>query len=568
VIWGSLKFPWFTRLVRKFAIQGAIAALIIFWSIPSALVGTIANIDYLTNLLPFLDWMENLPGIIMAVISGVLPAAGLAILMSFVPTLIRFLSRQSGVPSVARAELFMQNANFCFQVVQVFLVTTLTSAASAVVSQIINDPLSIKNLLAQNLPKASNFYISYFLLQGLVLSTGAMVQPMGYVVYKLTRAFFDSTPRKIYQRWSSLTHLSWGTVFPTFTNMAVIAITYSCIAPLILGFAYFGLFLVYHAYRYNLLFVYDCDIDTKGLVYPRALQQLLTDIYLAEVCLIGLFAIEGAVGPLVMMALSLVVISLGHIALNEALGPLLEGLPKSLNEEEVVEAEEDDAYDNMSTASGGGNIIQRAIRVAGRVSRKAPSKLPGKKNEASCSHNTSFLGSTSNSFGVTSPLRTGTESSTTVNCIPNQKQCATEPTSSLEQKRPSTRRGGPIRVETRRLDMSPEKLITAPRVSVCRFLEWFFKPNIYANPIFLSKKIRQDHPDPYDEKVINDAYFPPSVRSPHPLLWIPRDEGGVSSHEVRGTTQNGIINMTDDECHLNDKNKIIWDKMGMRPPIY
>lgn len=131
-------------------------------------------------------------------------------------------ARQSGVPSTAKVELFTQNAHFCFQVVQVFLVTTITSAASAATSQIIKNPLSAKDLLAKNLPKATNFYISYFLFQGLMLSSGAVVQVIAFLLFKFFRAFFDSTPRKLYSRWAALTGVWWGTVFPVFTNMTVI----------------------------------------------------------------------------------------------------------------------------------------------------------------------------------------------------------------------------------------------------------------------------------------------------------------------------------------------------------
>ncbi len=52
----------------------------------------------------------------------------------------------------------------------------------------------------------------------------------------------------------------------------MIAITYGAIAPLVLGFAAIGLYLFYFAYRYNLLYVSNADIDTKGMIYPRALQ--------------------------------------------------------------------------------------------------------------------------------------------------------------------------------------------------------------------------------------------------------------------------------------------------------
>lgn len=109
-------------------------------------------------------------------------------------------------------------------------------------------------------------------------------------------------------------------------------------APLVLAFAGLGLWLFYFAYRYNLLFVYNANVDTKGLVYPRALQQLFVGIYLAELVLIGLFAIKagnkGAIGPLILMIILLAFTALYQLSLNAALSPLLKYLPKSLDAEE------------------------------------------------------------------------------------------------------------------------------------------------------------------------------------------------------------------------------------------
>lgn len=131
--------------------------------------------------------------------------------------------------------------------------------------------------------------------------------------------------------------------------ISCLALTYSCIAPLILGFAFVGLYLVYQAYRYNLLFVYDLQVDTKGLVYPRALQHLMTGIYLAVICMIGLFAIRGAVGPLILMVLFLILFVLAHISLNEAMAPLMTFLPRSLEtEEEDLQAKQETEYLEMT----------------------------------------------------------------------------------------------------------------------------------------------------------------------------------------------------------------------------
>ncbi|EEP81198.1 conserved hypothetical protein [Uncinocarpus reesii 1704] len=474
VIWPALQYSWWQRIVRKFLVQGFITVLIIFWSIPSAFVGSISNITYLANLLPFLKFIDSLPAIVKGAISGVLPTVALALLMALVPIFLRWCARQSGLPSTAQVELFTQNAHFVFQVVQVFLVTTITSAASAATSQIIKDPLSAKDLLANNLPKASNFYISYFLFQGLILSSAAVMQVITFLVFKLLRVLFDKTPRKLYQRWAALAGLSWGTVFPVFTNMVVIAITYSCIAPLILGFSAFGLYLVYQAYRYNLLFVYDSIVDTKGLIYPRALQQVLTGIYLAEICMIGLFAVREAIGPLILMAIFTILTILAHISLNDALAPLLSALPRTLDNE--CDAEEE---------------------ILEGIDRGFPS---GSAND------------------------------------PEKGEFRTE--------KPHTECSG------RRVRM---------RKAFLRLMTWLLHPSAYADYTSLRRKVRQDPGISYDPNIDDNAYHPPWVTAPTPLLWVPRDIGGISRQEVLLTRT--VVPITDEEAYLDEKNKVVWDKL-------
>lgn len=150
----------------------------------------------------------------------------------------------------------MQNWYFIFLVIQVFLVTTITSAASAAATQIIKEPMSIANLLAENLPKASNFYISYMLLQvnhisslaqrrysqrppvqGLSVSSSIVLQFAALILYKILGFFLDNTPRKKWQRWASLGDPGIGSLFPFYTNFCVIGLAYSITAPLVLFFA-------------------------------------------------------------------------------------------------------------------------------------------------------------------------------------------------------------------------------------------------------------------------------------------------------------------------------------------
>lgn len=132
------------------------------------------------------------------------------------------MAKFGGAPSLAAVELTTQNFYFAFEVIQVFLVVTISSSASSVVTKIINNPTSAASLLAENIPTASNFYISYIILQGLSFSAGALLQISGLILGKVLGRLLDNTPRKMYSRWSNLAGLGWGTVYPVFTLLAVI----------------------------------------------------------------------------------------------------------------------------------------------------------------------------------------------------------------------------------------------------------------------------------------------------------------------------------------------------------
>lgn len=137
-------------------------------------------------------------------------------------TIRKVCAKLAGEPSLSRVELFTQNAYFAFQVIQVFLVATVASSASSVVQKIADNPGSVTSLLAENIPKASNVYISYFLVQGLAISSGVVSQVVGFVIFTLIYKFLAGTPRAMYQKWANLSAISWGSVLPVYTNIAVI----------------------------------------------------------------------------------------------------------------------------------------------------------------------------------------------------------------------------------------------------------------------------------------------------------------------------------------------------------
>jgi len=331
IIWKNLGISAKSRALRKLLATIAISLLILFWSIPVAVVGIISNVPYLTQNVPFLAWINSIPQFILGVVTGLLPTVLLAVLMALVPVICRFFAKLAGATTLSEVELQTQTWYFAFQVIQVFLITTFTSGATAVASQIVSNPAQAVPLLSKNLPKASNFYIAYFILYGVANAARYLFSAVGLLGI-LILSKFDKTPRKKYLRWVTLMQPSWGAEYPKWTNLGVIAIAYAIIAPLVLGFATVGMGLLYVAYRYNMLYVYNTQIDTKGAFYAKALEQLMVGVYLAEFCILGLFGIGigsslSSIGPTVILVVLIATTIAFHVLVKMKLKPQVVHLP-------------------------------------------------------------------------------------------------------------------------------------------------------------------------------------------------------------------------------------------------
>lgn len=261
-----------------------------------------------------------------------------------------------------------------------------------------------------------------------------------------------------------------------------------------LGWATVGMCLFYFAWRYNVLFVTDTQIDTRGLIYPRAIKQLFTGIYLAELCMIGLFGASVAPGPLVLMVVFLIFTALFHLSLNNALNPLLYNLPLSLLAEE--EARHMGNKTGASVGQGGYNGVQQ--HNGAQAQAQAVDREKGVTEAQSMP-------------GAASAASTG--------------------------KKPN-------------------------------FFTKFMKPWIHSDYYNL-RNLAPHEPvdvDAYSEEVEDAAYYPPSVTSTAPLLWIPRDSAGVSAQEISHTSK--VIPITDEGCDLDEKGNIVWDRESTRPPVW
>ncbi|KAI1758457.1 hypothetical protein F4782DRAFT_478172 [Xylaria castorea] len=360
IIWENLTLPPVRRVSQEGIANTIIILTIVFWSIPSGLVGTLSNISYLAENFEWLSFLNNLPDSVIGLLSGLLPPLLTSLLSKDVPLIFRKLFKTFGGPTNTANELKVQKWFYVFQVTQVFLVTAVFSGAATVASQLVEhlqDPTSIPTLLARQLPKSSNYYLTYFIVQGTTSAADNILNYTNLLEYLFYKYLVDETPRQKFNRYTSMKGIAWGKVFPKFTNFAIIAIAYSCIAPLVLGFAAAGLSLYYLSYRYNLFFVIQPKMDTKGQAYTLALQHLLTGVYIAELALIGFFSLHKATGPSIITGVLFFATILYNVLMDKYMSPLEKFLPADL----VSSAEAHDETTPLLSGAEEGRGTQSAL---------------------------------------------------------------------------------------------------------------------------------------------------------------------------------------------------------------
>lgn len=141
--------------------------------------------------------------------------------MAILPAILRFLCKQQGVFNGMAVEITVQSYFFAFLFVQIFVVVTISSSLASIL-QGSGEVSSWPNIIASDVPKASNYFFSYMLLRAMSVSAGALMQIGSLIKWFILGPIMDSTARSKWDRTTNLIHVKWGSFFPVYTTLAAI----------------------------------------------------------------------------------------------------------------------------------------------------------------------------------------------------------------------------------------------------------------------------------------------------------------------------------------------------------
>lgn len=583
VLWDNMSVKWWESYIRTAVVVMLIVGLIIGWAFPVTFTGLLSQIEYLENY-KHLTWLRNIPDGAKSIIQGILPPLLLTLLLGLLPVILRLLARGQGGPTGMSVELTVQNYYFAFLFVQVFLVVSISSGITTVLTEISQGPQNIPSILAGNLPKASNYFFSYMVLQAFSVSAAALVQLLALFKWFVLAPLLDNTARKKWTRQTNLPDVRWGTFFPVYTNLAAIGewvqnseqvallnvpgLIYSIISPLIMVFNIITFSLFWLVYRYNTLYVTKFRFDTGGLLYPKAINQLFTGLYVMELCLIGLFFLvrdsdsagravgTPCKGQAIIMIVVLFCTILYQFLLNKAFSPLFKFLPITLEDDAVMRdvefAKTQQKRWNQIHNQRRGDIIEEENGEGEDIEMKTiqAGKEGGERepNSSTSMHGAIDRSTRKKGSWVNHPRKW--RSRDAVNAEKGYNAKASDSAKDIDRKL-DTQEGGLLHT-IRQLRRKSHNDAEAQGAG----------PNATAEALFagLNDEIEDLTPEERDH-LVRHAFQHEALRAKRPVIWIPRDEMGVSDDEIFRTQRfSKHIWISNEFTGLDAKCRVVYRK--------
>ena len=220
--WSNLSLSWRARYLRMVGFVLLFIILVFLFGLISFFTGILSRASTLAGSVSWLRWIGSLPAWLLSFIQGTLPPVILIIVLSGpLPILLRALTNDTrGATTGSRGERSLQLWYFIFLFFELFIIPTISSGLTSVVQELIHSPTSVPNILATNLPTASDYYFSFLILEALSISASSILQTIRLLNYYVIGSV--NTPDSVFNKLSWTNRTRIGSNIPWYTTFAVI----------------------------------------------------------------------------------------------------------------------------------------------------------------------------------------------------------------------------------------------------------------------------------------------------------------------------------------------------------
>ena len=221
ILYPNLGLSWTEAQIRRFLMWSFCLILAIVWTIPIGMTALLAQLDALARVVGIEEVTQSTPSWALGLLQGVLPPICTSILITTYGAILRMAIGWQKLPTVTAIELDFQQLYFLFLFTHLFITTSISSGVVRFLAQTVNSASTVPMTLAQNLPKASNYYVSYVPMQAFLFGALTLLRlpQFGQLLFSRLRRY---SPRKQLSHSQRTELVQWGRIYPVYSTIASI----------------------------------------------------------------------------------------------------------------------------------------------------------------------------------------------------------------------------------------------------------------------------------------------------------------------------------------------------------
>lgn len=222
-------------------------------------------------------------------------------IQQLLPPLFIGIGRAEGMVSFSEVQMRAFSRYFLFQVINVFLVTTIAGSIFDTIAIIIDNPETMFELLGNSLPRMSSFFITFVTMKTFLGLGVELVRTMSLVQSLLRYVLFPNATLRMKRNpvlgLRAIDDPGW---FPFHKILAqdmlvvVISVVFAVVAPMVLlPCAMFCLFSRI-MWTHHHLYVYESVFETGGQFWPKIFRRFVFGLIIAQMTITGQFFLKEA----------------------------------------------------------------------------------------------------------------------------------------------------------------------------------------------------------------------------------------------------------------------------------
>ncbi|XP_020087234.1 CSC1-like protein At4g02900 isoform X4 [Ananas comosus] len=270
VYWSNLAIPYVELTIRRSLMAVALFFLTFFFIIPIAFVQSLANLEGIEKVVPFLRPVIEVQ-VVKSLIQGFLPGIALKVFLILLPTILMTMSKIEGFTALSALER------------------------------------RIPEIVGRSIPMKATFFISYIMVDGWAGIAAEIIRLKPLVIFHLKNTFLVKTEQDREQAMDPGC-LEFASSEPRIQLYFLLGLVYAVVTPILLPFIIVFFSFSFLVFRHQIINVYNQQYESGASFWPDVHGRLIVAMIVSQLLLMGLMSTQRAPQSTLLLGLPVITI--------------------------------------------------------------------------------------------------------------------------------------------------------------------------------------------------------------------------------------------------------------------